>query len=251
MNVRLGNDDLNVINQIFGDLNLYIHNQDKLKKVISIDLPLYNDISKEAEKQGILVKKDIQSLIYICYQFQKSISTTNQNSSELISLYQNKRDTAKNYILLHEFKEKYLAKKRDNSIKFNKIIIEIEINSEKKTLEFSDPNVILNRMNIQNLEIPAHKDLYGDLIDFMDRYFKVPDSTYYRKNGAKALKAYCDKFKILTSEKGVKNPSKQMMFIYFLMHKFNIIEEDYFLPGNEVKSIISLISTPYKVRGLL
>lgn len=249
MKITLSEKDIKIINWVFWKLNLHIHIKDRIKNTIEIDSTIYDDVLDVAKKSGITRKKQFYRILYICLQFQKSMHTTKLDSIELKELYKSKITEAKDYISLHDLKEKYLAKEKGEDIKFINFDIVIKINGKISKIEFSNPEVLLKRLNIPNLEIPAERDNYEEIINFMSEYFFVPNTTYYRKNAAHALKIYCDKFKILISEKKVKNPSKQMRFIYYLLNKFSIIEDDFFEPGNEVKSIISLLNTPYKVIG--
>lgn len=236
------------IDKINWKLNVYFSQDFTKEDGLNLSKEEYNDINELILKYITIEKVHIDSLIYLCLQFSKEVDFALNQWNDRYNAIESKIKQAETYLKLIELKE-ILEKTKDSkeSVQLNKVIFKYEKEGISKEIEIEMPDIFMKSAEFNYKNVLGDKEFYQSTIFFLTTYIHQYDASYYRKNAAKSLKLYC-KINNILEKSNVKNPAKQMKFIYSLLRHFKIIDKEMFVEKKEAEGVTSLIETPFKLK---
>lgn len=237
---------LNSIKILFDKLSIYFNNWNILPDSLSIEKNEYQDYTKLILDHIKIDTIDIDSLIYICLQFQIESDWALNKKNETSEKHEYVRKNIRSALAFHKLLD-IIKRKEENQalINFKKIIIEYDKNGENESIQIEIPAEIIKSIAKSKHRPVLTKEGYEDMQAFANRFLHQFDAYYYRRNAAVCIKKYCDVMNFF-GNKEESYPSRQMRLIYDLLLKFKIINSDTYLEDTKEKSIRSLMRNQYK-----
>lgn len=237
---------LNSIKILFDKLSIYFNSWNILPDNVYVDKIEYQDYTKLIMDHINIDPIDIDSLIYMCLQFQTASDWALNRKEETTEKYETVKKSTSSGFAFYRLLELIKREEEDpTTINFRNVTIEYDENGKNEKIQIEIPTELIKCIAKSKYKSILSKKDYEEMHDFANSFFHQYDGYYYRRNAALCIKKYCDVLNFF-GNKEESYPSRQMRLIYDLLLKFKIIDSETYLEDTKEKSIRSLMKNQYK-----